>query len=53
MKLYEAHGPHCQSSFQMLLACFIEIGTCNPICSCEELKHPSIRKANESVAQVS
>lgn len=53
MKLYEAHGPHCQSSFQILLACFIEIGTCNPICSCEELKHPSIRKANESVAEVS
>lgn len=47
MKLYEAHGPHCQSSFQMLLACFIEIG--NPICSCEELKHPSIRKANLSL----
>lgn len=51
MKLYEAHGPHCQSSFQMLLACFIEIG--NPIGSFEELKHPSIRKANGSVAQVS
>lgn len=46
-KLHKAHGPPFKSSFQMLLPCFIEIG--NPICSCEELKYHSIRKANLSL----